>query len=146
MRKNQKGFGLVEILLLIVAAGLISGAGWYVYRTHNSSANSTAKSGTIDVKELGIKLTFSDANHWSYNLNQGPFKSATFNYVGWGGVAKITRYSSLTTLDESSTEQRYNKHIGDFYVNLTKLGCPCSAEDNQYFTQLVTAFNTTSAD
>lgn len=32
MNKNQKGFSLVEVLLVVVVVGLIGGIGWYVYQ------------------------------------------------------------------------------------------------------------------
>lgn len=37
MRKNEKGFSPVVVLLLLVILGLIVGAGWYVWRSKNKS-------------------------------------------------------------------------------------------------------------
>lgn len=33
--KNQKGFSAVAVLLIVVVVGLISGVGWYVYKSQN---------------------------------------------------------------------------------------------------------------
>lgn len=35
MKHNQKGFGAVETLLIIVILGLLGGVGWYVYQSQN---------------------------------------------------------------------------------------------------------------
>lgn len=37
--KNQKGFGILGILLVFVAVGLIAGTGWYVYNSKNKNAD-----------------------------------------------------------------------------------------------------------
>lgn len=42
--KNQRGFGLVEVIILIVIVGLIGFGGWYVWQANNSS-NKTADTG-----------------------------------------------------------------------------------------------------
>jgi len=47
MRKNQDGFSVVEIVLVIVVVGLIGGVGWYVVKARNNSdktVESTAQS------------------------------------------------------------------------------------------------------
>lgn len=44
IRKNEKGFSVVEILIVIVVVGLIGGAGWYVWQKQNNKQtdNTTA--------------------------------------------------------------------------------------------------------
>jgi len=37
MKKNQKGFGVVEVLIVLVVVSLIGGAGWYVWKAKNKS-------------------------------------------------------------------------------------------------------------
>jgi len=32
MQKNQSGFSIIEILIVVVILGLISGAGWYAWQ------------------------------------------------------------------------------------------------------------------
>jgi hypothetical protein len=69
MKINQKGFSLVEGLLTIIALSLVVFVGFYVYSNRNK-ANDTldtattestksatpAKTGYLDVKELGVKI------------------------------------------------------------------------------------------
>ena len=37
MKKNEKGFSVVEILIVLVVVSLIGGAGWYVYQNKNKA-------------------------------------------------------------------------------------------------------------
>jgi hypothetical protein len=73
MKKNQNGFGVVEGLLTLVIIGILSGVGWYVWRTKNNAdsiyknASNTAeitKTNTskneqrvIKIPELDIEFT-----------------------------------------------------------------------------------------
>ena len=41
--KNQKGFGAVEALLILVIVGIISGAGWYVMKANKNIDNTNNK-------------------------------------------------------------------------------------------------------
>lgn len=42
MKTNQKGFSVVEILVVIVVVGLIGGVGWYVWQSRNGDTAQTA--------------------------------------------------------------------------------------------------------
>jgi len=42
MKVNQKGFSVVELLIVLVVIGLIGGAGWYVWQSKHKTANTTA--------------------------------------------------------------------------------------------------------
>jgi hypothetical protein len=46
MRKNQKGFGHIEVFLIIVVVGLIVGAGLYIYHHSKSSSSISSSSAT----------------------------------------------------------------------------------------------------
>lgn len=55
MKHNQKGFAVVETLLILVIIGLLSGVGWYVYskaETQGSVGVSSDKSDTQTSEEL----------------------------------------------------------------------------------------------
>lgn len=88
MKNNQKGFGVVEGLLIIVIVGLLGFVGWYVWHSKQStdntynaatSANSTSTSPTnsatpkeqaLVVAEWGVKVpTTSVTNDLSYSLS-----------------------------------------------------------------------------
>ena len=71
--KNQKGFGVVEGLLVLIIIGLIGSVGWYVFSANKvvdkvQTINMTIKSGsepqvsadkttTISIKELGVSFS-----------------------------------------------------------------------------------------
>lgn len=59
MKVNQKGFSVVEILIVIVVVGLLGAVGWLVYDRQNSKDNSTQ---TTTQKENQTKQPTSDEN------------------------------------------------------------------------------------
>ena len=46
LRNNEKGFGAVEGLLIVVIVVLIGVVGWFVYKNHNKTTNNTTTSNT----------------------------------------------------------------------------------------------------
>ena len=141
---SRSGFAAVETLVIVAAILIASVTGYYVYKNHTQQA--TSQNGIIDIKELGIKLTFPDRNNWSYTLNPGISKSIILDYKGWGGVADITQYNNSSSSYYNNGIDRFSKQVGRSYVVLSKLGCPCSSQDNQYFAQAVTAFKSAVSD
>src|SRR5437870_2879047 len=69
--KNQKGFSLVESLLLLVLVGLIGFVGWYVWNTHNKTA---------DTLNNADQANSSVAN---YSKKQAATTSSNDAYAGW---------------------------------------------------------------
>lgn len=74
IKKNENGFGLVEVLLVILIIGLIGGAGYYIYNSkqnENDKSQLTVKQEDMDVKtstgetfefkELGVSIDASGA-------------------------------------------------------------------------------------
>lgn len=62
MKHNEKGFGVVEILITVVAIGLIGGVGWYVWQKQNdkSDSNNTSQvSNVTQVEHIDSSKTFS---------------------------------------------------------------------------------------
>jgi type II secretory pathway pseudopilin PulG len=62
MNKNQKGFSVVEILLILVIIGILSGTGWYVYNS-NKKTNNLLNS--VDNTKLLIAKTATKDTHKS---------------------------------------------------------------------------------
>lgn len=81
MKKNEKGFSAVEVLLVLVVIGLLGGAGWYVWQSKNKNDQSTTSTSQADskrennkeapkdevatakyltIKEWGVRLKLSD--------------------------------------------------------------------------------------
>lgn len=51
MNKNQKGFGVVELLIILVILGLIGAGGWYVYHKNQKSKKPVTTSQTAKKKK-----------------------------------------------------------------------------------------------
>jgi prepilin-type N-terminal cleavage/methylation domain-containing protein len=51
MKANQKGFSVVEILIVIVVVGLLGAVGWLVYDRQNNKRESVSTSSQTDTKE-----------------------------------------------------------------------------------------------
>lgn len=77
MKKNQQGFSLIEIMLLLFVVVLISGLGYFVWNQNNSSNQNPASQGSsnsgsntqnsqtaatkyLEIKEWGVKFPLSD--------------------------------------------------------------------------------------
>lgn len=117
MKSNQKGFSVVEILIVIVVTGLIGTVGWLVYDRQNSKTDNqntdtqtsqheekkqeetpreeTKKSTTYSFKELGISMDILEG--WDVKTNHT--KEEGVNFYNWtvekaGADGKISLSSS----------------------------------------------------
>lgn len=97
MKSNQKGFSVVELLIIVVIVGLIGAVGWLVYdrqknKTDNQQANTQtseqkqevpkeeAKNSTpYSFKELGVSMDI--LNGWEVKSN--PTQSEGINFYSW---------------------------------------------------------------
>lgn len=96
MKKNEKGFSVVEILIIIVVVGIIGGVGWLVYNGRSASkkvadvptTGAVAKEATkmeavkpypYTFKELGISMEV--LNGWEVKSN--PTQSEGANFYSW---------------------------------------------------------------
>ena len=64
MNKNQKGFALVEGLLILIVVGILAGTGWYVWNSRNNtdkSLDNTTKTSAFTKKPAKANVT-SEAN------------------------------------------------------------------------------------
>ena len=136
---NQNGFAAFEIVVIVTALLFVGGAGYYAYRVH---VTHTAQSGTIDVRELGIKLTISDINGWNYTVDPGTNNSTVdLEYQGYAS-GRLTRYNAPPS-DPNILDQ---KQLGSYYFGLTRQPCPCDPIGEQAFNKLTSALNSAVAD
>lgn len=61
MKNNQKGFSVVEILIVIVVVGLLGAAGWLVYDRQNKTNNSEQSAGNTQNGKLKEQQANSEA-------------------------------------------------------------------------------------
>lgn len=84
MKTNQKGFSVVEILIVIVVVGLIGGVGFMVYKNHNKkpSTNSVATTTTTKPAATETKPTTQAPDPYAgWKTYTSPLKSGlSFKY------------------------------------------------------------------
>lgn len=78
MKANQKGFGIVEILIVTVAIGLIAAVGWLVYDRQINKSDTTAKDTNTQINQqeestdTGSNITANIYKGWkSYETSNG---------------------------------------------------------------------------
>jgi hypothetical protein len=127
---HQKGFTLIEALLIIIALCLIVGVGYYIYNSnHNknattaSSSSSTAHPSTtpapsakkyLEVKELGIKFVLTDK-----------LKNAYYGKVGNYFYLSVHDFDSNSELKGCSVNSTAGD-LGILGINVGKVGEPDS--------------------
>jgi hypothetical protein len=107
--KNQRGFAILEALLLLVVVGMITGTGWYAFHTKHqtdqilarsektsqatpsASNNTVATQKYLTIKEWGVKVKLSSNDSGAYYKvsDQSPTDSA-------GAPTQLTVYSTET--------------------------------------------------
>jgi hypothetical protein len=131
---NQKGFTSTSLVIIAVVLLMIAVAGYYT--------SNTIHRGTIDVKELGIKLTFSNINGWTYIIDPGTNNSTVdLEYQGYAS-GRLTRYNAPPS-DPNILDQ---KQLGSYYFGLTRQPCPCNPIGEQAFNKLTSALNSATVD
>jgi hypothetical protein len=112
LRNSQSGFGVVEVVLIVVIIALIGLAGWFVYRDHHKTtvANTTISSSSKPATSTSTKTATTT-----------PTQSAN-PYAGWDTATlqyeKITyQYPSNWTLQDNS------ETMADANSSLSPVGC-----------------------
>jgi prepilin-type N-terminal cleavage/methylation domain-containing protein len=125
MKSNQKGFSVIEILLVIVVVGLIGTVGWLVYDRQNSDTDAQANQNSVqeqgnteEDQPIGDKDTSNVPEGWTTYDNET--LGFSFNYPSeYGGVKEDSSYGS-----ENQNALRYT-----FYFEKI---CPSCDTDNPY--------------
>lgn len=157
MIKNEKGFGIIEIILVVVVIGLLITVGWLFFDRQNNqnkehiktiestssvSDGKAVEQSEIEYKEfknLGIKIKLDDnANKFTYEekddivlVNSNEFKSEVDNICPQSptsSIAVIARQEGL--VDQSQVMVKVIKQFSSFTI--TDVGSPtgfqCSTE------------------
>lgn len=66
MKKNQKGFSLTELLLILVFVGVIVGLGWYVWHAKKSADNSLNANSTSSNSQESYNKKITSQTQQSY--------------------------------------------------------------------------------
>jgi prepilin-type N-terminal cleavage/methylation domain-containing protein len=115
MNANQKGFSVVEILIVLAVVGLIGGAGWYVWHSRASkdtssttspSTSTTTKPNTVESTPSNLSKYDDDYVSFSYPSDWKVEKQYTFtdDYGAYSLNMTAPVDSSLKASDPASTK------------------------------------------
>lgn len=80
MRTNQKGFSVVEILIVVVVVGLIGGAGWYVTKARNNTVKDSAKTSDTQTQQGSDNTASTQKNDESLTKYTNSKLDISFNH------------------------------------------------------------------
>lgn len=158
---NQKGFSFVELFLIVVAIGIVGGAGWYVFDRSNdkpatTSTNSSQQSETTDTSDNpSVEGEFILVPTWKVKIGVGPYGdkvtvSKPDNPEADKSSIKIivkqefnyfedceTHITIQRLKDVSAFDSVPKNKIGDFYYYNSGVG-ECGGEKESTNTEIVT--------
>lgn len=129
MKNNQKGFSVVEILIVIVVVGLLGGAGWYVWKSKDKNQTPITTNNTVQKTEPEIykrsttvpsdwktysnqqyKISMSYPQNWTIRAEDNDGELSGWIYVDNGvnsqGMPWYGFYTQSKSLDEAIAEQK----------------------------------------
>lgn len=84
MKKNEKGFSAVEMLLILVIVGLIGFVGWYVWQSKNKHTTATS-----NTSHLENKVTKKEPEAANLNTYKSDEIGISLNYPAEWGMASL---------------------------------------------------------
>jgi len=145
MKNNQKGFSVVEILIVVVIVGLVGTVGWLVYdrqksksddkdtavqtSQQESSKNQTVtpkpvpNTGYLVVKEWGVKIKMKDADKVSYDYTAKVYENDKGKADSSIGLKVKPEFLENKSCEPSVSLTRYTSVSDEFFVKrATKIG------------------------
>lgn len=95
---SDRGFSIVEMLIVLVVFGAIAGAGWYVWK-QNQNKSSTSNTSNLSIKEIGAQVktrVSSDVPEVKEEENAEGGFNVTISY-------KLEGYDYLTTAEANTS-------------------------------------------
>jgi type II secretory pathway pseudopilin PulG len=140
MKTSQKGFTIIELVLVVVGIGLVSGIGWYVWQSNKkSSSDNTSRTAqpqqetTTSKSEVTPTETAQDAHTYQSKLftesgtyQSSLFPSLSFTVPGGWQVNEPTKYDESTygagSADAEITITKGNATLGLQFTTLRATG------------------------
>jgi hypothetical protein len=150
IRKNEKGFSVVEIVLVIAVVGLIVVVGYMVYKNHNKTTNNStttaSATSTTPAKTTTTTPTPKVDPYSGWKTNCDTATNGCFRYPSdWDNLIRGTDVTALGGNKGETLTLEYNEPtdanggLGDF---LTKSVDPVTVSGSSY--QLVGGYYTVS--
>lgn len=123
-RDHQSGFSIVEALIVLIAIGLISTAGWLIYQHNrtkltNAAAGSTPQTNQQTTTTTPIAKTL-DIKEWGVHMTLDSSTASLYYYIG--PQTPDVAYLSLKTVSDVAPDCAANK------VSLAAIGRLTEAE------------------
>lgn len=133
LHKQQRGFSTVEALLILVVAGLIGGAGWYVYQSKKEAGKSqdnsnkssleapqqsaeevkTTEDKFFEIKELGVKFKLTDRLEGLYYHIGNNGRTAYFSLSELKNTDCAADKTAQIALTKATETEMNEESIGD---------------------------------
>lgn len=130
MIKNNKGFSIVESLLIMLIVAIIGGVAWYVYRANNQTTDIYNNAGSIDISAAKLKRTTTVSNN---ELSQYNFPREKLNILYDQTIWKNMKNSD-GVIDGCGDFDSLNLQYNNFYLSFNygtfcgKGSAPCFEE------------------
>lgn len=106
MKNNQKGFSLVEVLIIVVTVGLVGAVGWLVFDRQKSTSNDTGNSKTQAVtndETADWEEVKNSANYFSYKFPKTDACENLVNDTSKTGGTYITSVGCMVGIQASAS-------------------------------------------
>lgn len=136
MNKNQKGFSVIETLLILAVLGLISFVGWYVFKSKNNAnsiygkvANNQSNASGVPSgfklyknQQLDIKFLYTSGNSEPQVSETGPDDTQTgteysISQPGYGDASAVKLaskdFSYKLSGDDALLQKTFGLYVGD---------------------------------
>lgn len=107
LRNNQKGFGTVEIILIVVIVALIGVVGWFVYKNHNKTTPSSTT--TANTTSFTPTKTTTTPKSVDPTVNWLEYKATHYTIKfadGWVIMKKQSSNDSFFTTDNNDLKYK----------------------------------------
>lgn len=102
--KNDRGFGVVEALLVLVIVGILAFTGWFVWNAKQNADKSLDTATASAQKQAEVKEAIAIPADWQWFISND--KTVKFAYPKtWGNLKEQTQKASDTSYDTSNYVQ-----------------------------------------
>lgn len=119
MKKQEQGFSAIEVIIILVIAGIIGFAGWFVYNrsqskeTSNTASPSTATSATATTAPVAVD-PYADWQAYTMTSTDISFKYPKAWTATTSSSSSIKELVILTAPDKSEIRLNVSKFLGGF--------------------------------
>jgi hypothetical protein len=123
LNKNNKGFGAVELLLLIIIIVLLGIVGWFIYKNHDKSSTAKVMPVAKSVTKTAPIISSSSSTYTGWNSYTSKLEKLTFKYPKtWTVSSNGSLFKTQNAEEENFIINSPNETLSNgltFYVNVS---------------------------